>query len=333
VPSVILSGPPGCGKTTLAVIASKVMSQYRFVRLSAVSDGVADVRKALADKRPTLLFIDEIHRFTKNQQDALLHSVESGHVVLIGATSESPSTCINKALLSRCKVVSIPPMKPENIADVVSRALSGCVDPPESDVIAHIIQQSAGDARRALNMLEEVLEGESGAQTSEYAYDSHKRSEYISAFQKSIRGSDKDAAIFYMVAMLESGEDPMYIARRVVRIASEDVGMADPGAMNICVSAMLATQSTGMPECNTALGLAVAYLCDCPKSNAIELACLNAKRIFESHKQSFTVPSYIRPSAVGYIYTNQPEVVPPPAVKRQRYLPSGINEPIYPRIF
>ncbi len=330
IPSTILHGPPGCGKTTLALLAANVMSSHRFIRLSAVSDGVADIRKALAERGQTLLFIDEIHRFSKSQQDSLLQSVETGRITLIGATSETPATCINKALLSRCKTVQLPPISPANIALILSMAMTGIAALPSEEAIGSIIQHSGGDARRALNMLEETLEGSAPVSMPELVYDSQKRSEYISAFQKSIRGSDKDAAIFYLVSMLESGEDPMYIARRIVRIASEDVGMADPSAMNICVSALTATHATGMPECNTALGLAVAYLCDCPKSNAVEVACLNAKRLFHIHKYNMSIPTYIRPAAIGYVYTNQPRPTAPPAAKRQRYMPSGINDIIFP---
>jgi putative ATPase len=299
IPSMILWGPPGSGKTTLArIIASTTRS--RFVTFSATSSGIKEVR-ALMDEAArdrarrsarTIVFIDEIHRFNKAQQDAFLPYVESGDIVLIGATTENPSFEVNSALLSRTKVIVIPRLEHEHVLAILRRAIAdpwivrqGIDLAPESlDFIASI---AGGDGRQALNSLQLVVEtagpdpGPVGRERvreilhqRSLAYDKSGEEHYniVSALHKSIRNGDADAAIYWLVRMLEGGEDPLYIARRIVRAASEDIGLADPEALRVALAAKDAVHFIGMPEGGVALAEAVVYLCQAPKSNAVYMA-------------------------------------------------------------
>jgi len=295
IPSMILWGPPGSGKTTLARIIART-TRARFVPFSATSTSIKDIRILMDEARKTraargsrtIVFIDEIHRFNKAQQDAFLPYVEAGDIVLIGATTENPSFEVNSALLSRCKVVVIPPLEREQVRTILERALN---DPAvlrfevtlTGEALEFIAATSAGDARQALNSLQLVLEtahGEIDAeavktilQRRSLMYDKGGEEHFniISALHKSIRNGDADAAVYWLVRMLEGGEDPLYIARRLVRAASEDVGNADPQALVLAVAVKEATHFIGMPEAGVALAQLVTYLAAAPKSNAVYL--------------------------------------------------------------
>ncbi|MBF0622313.1 MAG: replication-associated recombination protein A [Magnetococcales bacterium] len=300
VPSLIFWGPPGCGKTTLARVMAQ-QSGYRFEALSAVFSGVKELRQVVAraqDARTaTLLFVDEIHRFNKSQQDAFLPFVEDGTLTLIGATTENPSFELNNALLSRCRVVVLQPLTPEHVAILLERALhddkrgyGGQGISIEKEVVQAISQQAAGDARYGLNVLETLLalskaaidagtplglEQLSTALDQRAAlYDRAGEEHYnlISALHKSLRGSDVDAALYWLARMLAGGEDGLYIARRLVRFASEDVGNADPQALAVTLQARDSFHFLGSPEGDLALAQAVVYLATAPKSNSVYMA-------------------------------------------------------------
>lgn len=304
--SMILWGPPGVGKTTLARILAKALSAD-FISLSAVTAGVSDVRKAIDRamknrtlfKRRTILFIDEIHRFNKAQQDALLHSVEDGTLILIGATTENPSFEVISPLLSRCRVFRLEPLTDDEIAILIERALRE--DPflkkqaisISPEIKKAIIQYASGDARVAFNLLElciqlvrlnkgkrEVTEQvlQEAIQKRVLLYDKKGDCHYdtISAFIKSMRGSDPDAAVYWLARMLEAGEDPLFIARRMVILASEDIGNADPQALVLSVSGFHAVHAVGMPEAQIILSQVATYLASAPKSNAAYLAIQEA---------------------------------------------------------
>ena len=302
--SMILWGPPGCGKTTLArIVAGETKSH--FTQFSAVLSGVKDIRSVIGDarqqlalhRRKTILFVDEIHRFNRAQQDAFLHQVESGLITLIGATTENPSFEVIAPLLSRCRVLTLNRLSAAEIGSLLERALQdaergigalGIELAPEA--LAHLIQVADGDARAALNGLDVVaslMTGGGGStapitladveralQKKALVYDKSGEEHFnlISALHKSLRGSDPDAALYWLARMLEAGEDPLYIARRMVRFASEDIGNADPRALGIALDAMEAFRFIGRPEGDLALVQAAVYLATAPKSNSLYAA-------------------------------------------------------------
>lgn len=306
LPSIILWGPPGVGKTTLAhIIAEKTKSN--FITFSAVTSGIKDIRKIMEEAemnreigQKTIVFIDEIHRFNKAQQDAFLPFVEKGSIILIGATTENPSFEINSALLSRCKVFILKELTKDNLIILLNNTLKNKgafpklkvnIDPESIDIIAKFAN---GDARVALNTLEmAVLNGDRDKNTvtinqknlsqtittKSLRYDKHGEEHYniISALHKSMRNSDVDAAIYWLNRMLDGGEDPIYIARRLVRFASEDIGLADTHALSVAIDVFQACQFIGMPECDVHLTEAVIYLSLAPKSNAVYVAKNKAK--------------------------------------------------------
>ena len=296
LPSMILWGPPGTGKTTLAEIAAKA-ANARFVHVSAVSSGVADLRKAIEDARKlrgmtdqrTVLFIDEIHRFNKAQQDVVLPYVENGDVILLGATTENPSFEVNSALLSRSRVYTLRALSEEDVRTIVHRALAderGLAGKARLTQEAEdaLVAVSNGDARVALNALELAHDATGGAreitladvreamQRRSLLYDRAGDQHYdtISAFIKSVRGSDPDASLYWLMRMIDAGEDPMFIARRIVILAGEDVGLADPQALVIASAAQQATHLIGMPEGYYPLAEATVYLALAPKSDSLK---------------------------------------------------------------
>lgn len=321
--SMILWGPPGIGKTTLALIISKLI-ESEFIQLSAVSSGVKDVREAIskAEKnqkyynKKTILFIDEIHRFNKSQQDSLLHSVEQGLLTLIGATTENPSFEVISPLLSRCRVFTLEELGKSDFEKIIERALKS--DPVFKDFnikiidINFLISMSNGDARRLLNGLEfafRLTQAENGVynitndilkdafQTNYIKYDKNAEEHYniISAFIKSLRGSDPDAAVYWLARMLQGGEDPKFIARRMIILASEDIGNADPYAITLAVSTFNAVDSIGMPEARIILSQCATYLACSPKSNSSYMAISKAEQDV-NELPAYGVPLHLRNS-------------------------------------
>jgi len=323
--SIIFWGPPGSGKTTLAGIIASITKSH-FSPISAVSAGVADLRRIVEEARDrrgqqglrTILFIDEIHRFNKAQQDAVLPVVEDGTVTLIGATTENPSFEVIAPLLSRCRVFTLNALTDDQVRTIVERALAdgerglgkaGVVVEPEA--LEHLVVDSNGDARIALNALEMAAvataadsEGkrvitlptiEDALQRRALLYDKAGEQHYdiISALHKSLRGSDPDAGLYWLGRMLEAGEDPLYIARRLVRFASEDVGMADPQALVVAMAAQQAVHFIGMPEGNLALAEAVVYLATAPKSNSLYRAYSGVQKDVETTRND-PVPLHLR---------------------------------------
>ncbi len=318
--SIILWGPPGTGKTTLARVIANV-TRAHFIAFSAVLSGIKEIREVMNEAeqarrrsgRRTILFIDEIHRFNRAQQDAFLPRVESGDIVLIGATTENPSFEVNSALLSRSKVYVLQPLGQEAIVEI----LRGAVTDPErglgnerlnvtDDGYAAMARYANGDARVALNVLEMASAAAEGraidgafiadlAQSRALLYDKSGEEHYnlISALHKSMRNSDPDASVYWLARMLEAGEDPLYVARRLVRFASEDIGNADPQALTIAVAAKDAVHFVGMPEGNTALAQAAIYLATAPKSNAVYRAYAEAADA-AAHDVAEPVPLHLR---------------------------------------
>lgn len=325
IPSIVLWGPPGSGKTTLANVIANVTDSH-FTMISAVSAGVAELRRAIeqavqrrrSSGQNTILFIDEIHRFNKTQQDAILPFVEDGTVTLIGATTENPSFEVTSPLLSRAQVLTLNPLLEDEIRVILMRALRdrlkglgsiNVVIGPEA--IDHLIEMAKGDARVALNALELAVMStppdESGKRKVPLAtiedaiqhpvlrYDKEGDQHYdlISALHKSMRGSDPDASLYWLGRMLEAGEDPLYLARRIIRFASEDIGMADPQALLVAVAAQQAVHFIGMPEGNLAMAEAVVYMATAPKSNSLYVAY---SRVQEEIKRGAleAVPMHLR---------------------------------------
>jgi len=309
LPSIILWGPPGSGKTTLAYIIANTTDSY-FSPISAVSAGVADLRRIIEEakerrkvyQQKTILFIDEIHRFNKTQQDAILPFVEDGTITLIGATTENPSFEVTSPLLSRCRVLTLNPLIEDEIQVIILRALKdglrglGRLNVElATDALSHLITVSNNDARIALNALEiatlttppnavgkrhiSLHTIEDAVQHRALRYDKTGEQHYnlISALHKSMRGSDPDASLYWLARMLEAGEDPLYIARRLVRFAAEDVGMADPQALVIAMAAQQAVHFIGIPEGDLALAEAAVYLATAPKSNSLYQAYSQAQ--------------------------------------------------------
>ncbi|HEU5367653.1 MAG TPA: replication-associated recombination protein A [Ktedonobacterales bacterium] len=373
VPSMILWGPPGTGKTTLAEVIAGATHAW-FIRLSAVTAGVAELRKAVetanerrkAYNQRTILFIDEIHRFNKAQQDAVLPHVERGVVILIGATTENPSFEVNAALLSRSRVFTLKALTDAQIETIIQRALDDAERglgrlqaalPP--DALSFLAVSANGDARTALNALELAADAvepdasgqrvitiaaiEGALQHRALLYDKAGEEHYnlISALHKALRGSDPDAGLYWLGRMLEAGEDPLYIVRRLIRFASEDVGMADPQALVVAVAAQQAVHFIGMPEGKLALAQLVVHLATAPKSNALYLAYGRVEQDVQQTR-SDPVPLWIRNAPTqlmkdldyskGYIYshdvyqqmaTDDPTRPPPEAL--QAYLPDNLK--------
>jgi putative ATPase len=325
IPSVILWGPPGSGKTTLAYIIANTTESY-FASVSAVSAGVADLRRIIEEakerrklyQQKTILFIDEIHRFNKAQQDAVLPFVEDGTVTLIGATTENPSFEVNAPLLSRSRVLTLKPLTNDEIRIIILRALKDTINglgrmkiEIEDEAILHLVVMSDHDARIALNTLELAVlatppdsDGkrhvtlptiEDALQQRALRYDKAGDQHYdlISALHKSMRGSDPDASLYWLARMLEAGEDPLYIARRLVRFASEDVGMADPQALVVAMASQQAVHFIGLPEGNLALAEIVVYLATAPKSNSLYTAYSAAQEEIK-HGVDDPVPLHLR---------------------------------------
>ncbi len=360
VPSLVLYGPPGAGKTTIARLLADAC-RARFVPFSAVLSGVPELRKLLGEAREarrrgerTILFVDEIHRFNRAQQDAFLPHVEDGTITLVGATTENPSFAVNAALLSRCRAMRLEPLATDALLTLLRRAI---VDEPRGlgarklevsdDALEAMVALAQGDARRALTALELTADLATGpidvatvraAQSAPgLRYDKKGDDHYavVSAFIKSMRGSDVDAALYWMARMLEAGEDPLFVSRRLVIFASEDIGNADPRALMVAVAADQAFQRMGMPEGIHPLAQACTYLATAPKSNASITAYRAAAADVEA-RGALDVPLHLRPASTAldrkegfgadYSYSHDEEGG---FSAEQRYFPEGLPEPSY----
>lgn len=358
--SILLYGPPGTGKTSIAeIIANETKSN--FIRINAVTAGIAEIKEAIARAKDaalyakrTIVFIDEIHRFNKKQQDALLPYVEDGLITLIGATTENPYFEVNSALISRLSVFRLEALNEDDIGRIVKKALkedeelAGHFSGVSEEALSLIYNYSGGDARKALNLVENcsifsdkpglldlaVLEQNFGIKALPYDRDGDMHYDVISAFIKSIRGSDPDAALHYLARMLEAGEDPLFIARRIVISASEDIGNADPTALILAIAAKEAVHFVGMPEARIALAQAVTYLASSPKSNRAYLAI---DRALEDVKKAAKadVPRHLRDASyrgardlgngIGYKYSHDYEG----GYVAQQYLPDELKDRVY----
>ena len=363
VASMILYGPPGSGKTTLArVVANTTGSDFQ--ERSAVSASVADVRAVIAGARErlgatgqrTILFLDEIHRFNKAQQDALLPAVEEGLLTLIGATTENPYFEVNSALLSRCQIYELEPLSDDDLTAVVERGVEALEATVPDELVGLIVRRAGGDARNALNILElawntaqalgvpiDEDQIEDAARKRPLVYDKGGDAHYdfISAFIKSMRGSDPDGALYYLAAMLDGGEDARYIARRMIVLASEDVGNADPRALLVAVAAAQAVEHVGLPEARLNLAQAAIYLARAPKSNAVIEALGAAARDVREHGH-LRPPQPLRDAhdrgakklgrGQGYVYPHsdpagfEVDHLPDDLKGRRYYTPSGEGE-------
>ena len=382
LPSIILWGPPGSGKTTLAHVIASVTRSH-FSPVSAVSAGVADLRRIVEEARKrlkqtgqrTILFIDEIHRFNKSQQDAVLPYVENGTITLIGATTENPSFEVISALLSRCRVFALNALTDEGIQRVIQnalkdseRGLGNMKAALEDDALKHLVTMANGDARVALNALEMAVLAtppdtsgsravqlgtiEDALQHRALLYDKSGDQHYdlISALHKSLRGSDPDGALYWLARMLEAGEDPLYVIRRMIRFASEDVGMADPQALVVAMAAQQAVHFVGMPEANLALAQAAVYLATAPKSNSLYAAYSRVKEDILMTRNE-PVPLHLRNPVTGlmrglgygkgYKYAHdypghfvEQENLPPSLKGRRYYEPSdqGLEKTVTERL-
>jgi putative ATPase len=363
VTSSILYGPPGSGKTTLARVVANTTGAD-FEELSAVSATVKDVREVIAAARErlgangqrTILFLDEIHRFNKAQQDALLPAVEEGIVTLIGATTENPYFEVNSALLSRTQIYELEPLSEEELEVIVRRGAEALGATVPDELVTLIARRSGGDARNALNILElawQTAEAEGESLTEEHVEDAARKRplvydkggdahyDFISAFIKSMRGSDPDASVYYLAAMLEGGEDPRYIARRMIVLASEDIGNADPRALLVAVAAAHAVEHVGLPEARLNLAQAAIYLARAPKSNAVIAALGEAAKDVREHGH-LRPPDALRDThyygarklgrGEGYIYPHsdpkgfEVDNLPDSLKGRKYYRPSGSGE-------
>ena len=361
IPSLLFFGPPGCGKTTIASVVAH-LTRSRFIKVNATASGIKDIRDVVEKAgeelsyygRRTIVFIDEIHRFNKGQQDVLLPYVEDGTFVLMGATTENPYFEINGPLLSRLRLIRLSLLSEAALVHILRRGLSdeakglgACHYRASDDVLAAIGNLAGGDARRALNLLEQTAslfpagseltrEGLSRV-AGEYAMSYDKSGDFhydiVSAFIKSMRGSDPDAALHYMARMIEGGEKPSFIARRIMICAAEDVGLADPGALSVAVAAAQAAEMVGFPEGRIPLAEAVLYICLAPKSNSaiegIDAACADVRK-----KAGWSIPPYLKDAhysgaaklgqGIGYKY--------PHAFGgwvAQQYLPDEIRDRVY----
>jgi putative ATPase len=374
VPSLLLWGPPGTGKTTLAQVIARSTGAL-FHSVSAVLSGVKELREVVAEaetawkqhRRRAILFVDEIHRFNKAQQDALLPHVEKGTVTLIGATTENPSFEVNRALLSRCRVVTLRALEQEELVALLQRALTdprglsgSATATPEA--LAFIAQAASGDARRALTALEvaakqgkgqvDLPAAEEAVQHRALAYDKGGEEHYnvVSAFIKAMRGSDPDGALYWMTRMLEAGEEPRFILRRMVIFASEDVGNADPQALQVAVAALSAFELVGLPEGTLPLTQAVTYLALAPKSNAVLTSYASVRKAV-TEGGALPVPAHLRNAptqllktlgyGAGYKYPHNfegnyvPEQYLPDALRGVRFYhpsPNGLEAALSARL-
>ena len=361
--SMVFWGPPGVGKTTLALIIAN-MVKADFIQISAVSSGVKDVRQAIEKaeynqrhlSKRTILFIDEIHRFNKAQQDSLLHSVESGTIILIGATTENPSFEVISPLLSRCRVYVLEDLSADDLTSLLDNALNNDIELKHCKIKIEnknlLLQFSGGDARRLLNGLDvavkttkldtagtihitgDVLKEAFQKNYIRYDKDAEEHYNIISAFIKCIRGSDPDAAVYWLARMLKGGEDPKFIARRMIILASEDIGNADPNALTLATSAFTAVDYIGMPEAQLVLSQAATYLASAPKSNASCLAIGEARADVEQTGE-LPVPLHIRNAPTklmkdlnygkDYKYSHNYEG----HFEKQQYLPDELKDKVY----